>query len=89
MGAWPSGLSPRNNEIVVSKQYPSAFFGTSLAATLHTLGCDTTLITGLTTSGCVPQRRGYPVSQSQRIDNEEIALRGEIDLYCNASTDAH
>ena len=34
------------------------------------------------------KRRGYPVSQSQRIDNEEIALRGEIDLYCNASTDA-
>ena len=53
MGAWPSGLSPRNNEIIVSKQYPSAFFGTSLAATLYTLGCDTTLITGLTTSGCV------------------------------------
>ncbi len=35
------------------------------------------------------KRRGYPVSQSQRIDNEEIALRGEIDLHCDTATDAH
>jgi len=29
------------------------------------------------------KRRGYPVSQAQRIDNEEIALRGEIKVWCN------
>lgn len=28
------------------------------------------------------KRRGYPVSQSKRIDNEELALRGEISTYC-------
>jgi maleamate amidohydrolase len=38
---------------VISKQYPSAFFGTSLASTLTSLGIDTVLLTGLTTSGCV------------------------------------
>lgn len=53
MGAWPEGLRPADGELVVSKQYPSAFFGTSLASTLHNLGIDTLLITGLTTSGCV------------------------------------
>lgn len=53
MGAWARGIAPRDNEFVVSKQYPSAFFGTSLAATLHTLGVDTLVITGLTTSGCI------------------------------------
>ena len=53
MGAWPKGLEPRESELIVSKQYPSAFFGTSLAATLTSLGVDHAILTGLTTSGCV------------------------------------
>lgn len=53
MGAWPAGLEPADDELVVSKQYPSAFFGTSLASTLTAAGIDTLVITGLTTSGCV------------------------------------
>ena len=53
MGAWPAGLSPRDGELVISKQYPSAFFGTSLASTLTARGIDTLVITGLTTSGCI------------------------------------
>lgn len=53
MGAWPEGLEPREQELVVSKQYPSAFFGTSLSSTLTAAGIDTLIITGLTTSGCV------------------------------------
>jgi maleamate amidohydrolase len=53
MGAWPAGLSPEPDELVVSKQYPSAFFGTSLASTLTSWGIDNVILTGLTTSGCV------------------------------------
>ncbi|MEM8588572.1 MAG: isochorismatase family protein [Pseudomonadota bacterium] len=53
MGAWPAGLVPNDDELVISKQYPSAFFGTSLAATLTANGIDTLIITGVTTSGCV------------------------------------
>lgn len=53
LGAWPTGLEPAAGEFVISKQYPSAFFGTSLAATLTANGIDTLVITGLTTSGCV------------------------------------
>jgi maleamate amidohydrolase len=53
MGAWPAGLVPEADELVISKQYPSAFFGTSLASTLTALGIDSVLLTGLTTSGCV------------------------------------
>lgn len=53
MGAWPTGLEPREDEFVISKQYPSAFFGTSLMSTLTFLKVDTLIITGLTTSGCV------------------------------------
>jgi maleamate amidohydrolase len=53
LGAWPEGVAPRDDELVVSKQYPSAFFGTSLASTLTSSGVDTLIITGITTSGCV------------------------------------
>lgn len=53
MGNFAAGIQPRKNELVVSKQYPSAFFGTSLASTLTAKGIDTLIITGLTTSGCI------------------------------------
>lgn len=53
MGAFGPGLVPFDDELVVSKQYPSAFFGTSLASTLTALCVDSVLLTGLTTSGCV------------------------------------
>jgi maleamate amidohydrolase len=53
LGAWPPGLVPRADELVISKQYPSAFFGTSLASTLTSNGIDTLILTGITTSGCV------------------------------------
>jgi maleamate amidohydrolase len=46
-------LPPQPGEPVVVKQYASAFFGTSLAATLHTLGVDTVVVAGVSTSGCV------------------------------------
>ncbi len=53
MGAWGPGLEAEADELVVPKQYPSAFFGTSLASTLTAAGIDSVLLTGLTTSGCV------------------------------------
>jgi maleamate amidohydrolase len=53
LGAFPAGITPRTDEVVVSKQYASAFFGTSLVATLVAMGVDTVLVTGYSTSGCV------------------------------------
>lgn len=53
LGAFPPSLQPQAGELVVTKQYPSAFFGTSLAPTLHAAGIDTLLIAGFSTSGCV------------------------------------
>ena len=53
MGAWGPGLAPFDDELVVSKQYPSAFFGTSLTSTLTAARIDSVILTGLTTSGCV------------------------------------
>jgi len=52
-GRFPPSLSPGKNDLVVTKQYASAFFGTSLASTLTAMRIDTLLITGFSTSGCV------------------------------------
>lgn len=53
LGGWPDGLQPAADELVLSKQYASAFFGTSLAASLSENAVDTLIITGVTTSGCI------------------------------------
>ncbi|MDT7577190.1 MAG: maleamate amidohydrolase [Pseudonocardiales bacterium] len=46
-------LKPAAGEPVIAKQYASAFFGTSLAATLHSAGVDTLVVSGVSTSGCI------------------------------------
>ncbi|MDI1296174.1 MAG: isochorismatase family protein [bacterium] len=53
LGAFPPTLQPAAGDIIVTKQYASAFFGTSLAATLTSMGVDTVFVTGFSTSGCV------------------------------------
>lgn len=53
MGAFPESLQPGDDELVVTKQYASSFFGTSLAATLTAWGIDSLFIVGFSTSGCV------------------------------------
>lgn len=46
-------LERRPEDVVVVKQGASAFFGTSLAATLVAASVDTVVLCGATTSGCV------------------------------------
>lgn len=53
LGAPPTALAYKEGEIVVTKQYASAYFGTSLASSLRSLGCDSVFVTGVSTSGCV------------------------------------
>lgn len=46
-------VAPAPGELVITKQYASAFFGTSLASTLHSWGVESVVVTGVSTSGCV------------------------------------
>ena len=46
-------VAPLAEEVVIVKQYPSPFFGTPLAPMLATLGVDTLILAGCSTSGCV------------------------------------
>jgi len=46
-------VQPLESETVISKQYASAFFGTSLAATMTAQNVDTVIMIGCSTSGCI------------------------------------
>jgi maleamate amidohydrolase len=46
-------IAPQKSDLIVRKQKPSAFFGTNLIAYLNLLKCDSLIVAGTTTSGCV------------------------------------
>ncbi|WP_276971939.1 N-carbamoylsarcosine amidohydrolase [Tatumella ptyseos] len=53
LSAFCPEVLPFPEEVVITKQYASAFFGTALASMLVTEGIDTLIIAGCSTSGCV------------------------------------
>lgn len=53
LGDFVAPLRPRKGEVEVVKQYASAFFGTSVAATLAANGVDSVFVAGVSTSGCI------------------------------------
>ena len=53
MAEFVDELQPTPDETVITKQYASAFFGTSLAALLTAQRVDTVTLIGCSTSGCV------------------------------------
>jgi maleamate amidohydrolase len=46
-------IAPAPDELVFEKTYPSSFFATPLGPTLTSLGIDTLILVGCSTSGCV------------------------------------
>jgi nicotinamidase-related amidase len=46
-------ITPRPDEPVLNKLFASAFFGTALGSLLASHGCDSVIVTGASTSGCV------------------------------------
>jgi maleamate amidohydrolase len=46
-------IAPQKSDLIIRKQKPSAFFGTNLIAYLNLLKCDSLIVAGTTTSGCV------------------------------------
>ncbi|MHC8293969.1 N-carbamoylsarcosine amidohydrolase [Pseudomonas sp. LB3P58] len=53
LAAFCEEVQPQEDEVVISKQYASAFFGSSLASMLHAQGIDTVVLAGCSTSGCI------------------------------------
>jgi len=46
-------IAPRRGEPVLTKLFASAFYGTALGSLLVAAGCDSVVVTGASTSGCV------------------------------------
>ncbi|MBE09564.1 MAG: hypothetical protein CMM35_04575 [Rhodospirillaceae bacterium] len=57
IGSQASEIDPRvpvmDEDHLITKKFPSAFYGTNLQSQLTGLGVDTTIIVGNSTSGCV------------------------------------
>jgi maleamate amidohydrolase len=46
-------VKPEADDLLIPKHHPSAFFGTPMLSYLISMGVDTLILTGCTTSGCV------------------------------------
>jgi nicotinamidase-related amidase len=80
-------IAPAEGEPVLSKYFASAFFGTTLASLLASAGCDTVVVTGASTSGCVRAtaldalQHGYRVVVPRDAVGDRNADAHEASLY--------
>ena len=80
-------IAPGDGETVLSKYFASAFFGTTLASLLSTAGCDTVVVTGASTSGCVRAtaldalQHGYRVVVPREAVGDRNPAAHEANLY--------
>jgi len=80
-------IAPAAGEPVLSKYFASAFFGTTLASLLASAGCDTVVVTGASTSGCVRAtaldalQHGYRVVVPREAVGDRSQAAHEANLY--------
>jgi maleamate amidohydrolase len=80
-------IAPAEGEAVLSKHFASAFFGTTLGSLLTTAGCDTVVVTGASTSGCVRAtavdalQHGYRVVVPREAVGDRNPSAHEANLY--------
>ncbi|CAO3433789.1 isochorismatase family protein [Azospirillum doebereinerae] len=67
LGNFDARILPEPDDIVLVKHHSSAFFGTALSTILRTLECDTVIVTGCSTSGCVRATAVDGVSHGFRV----------------------
>ncbi len=72
-------LPPAELDTIIVKQYASAFFGTPLAATLTSMGVDTLILTGCSTSGCI---------RASAVDGMQYGFRVIVPRECVADRHA-
>jgi len=80
-------LAPRPDEPVLNKLFASAFFGTPLQSLLAAHGCDSVIVTGASTSGCVRAtavdvlQNGYRLTIPREAVGDRNAAAHEQALY--------
>jgi maleamate amidohydrolase len=80
-------IAPLTDEPVLNKLFASAFFGTTLSSFLAASGCDSLIVTGASTSGCVRAtvvdalQHGYrPIVPREAVGDRNPAAH-EANLY--------
>lgn len=80
-------IAPQEGEPVLNKLFASAFFGTALSSFLAASGCDSLIVTGASTSGCVRAtvvdalQHGYrPIVPREAVGDRNPAAH-EANLY--------
>jgi maleamate amidohydrolase len=80
-------IAPLPAEPVLNKLFASAFFGTPLASLLASAGCDSVVVTGASTSGCVRAtavdalQHGYRVAVPREAVGDRNPAAHEANLY--------
>jgi maleamate amidohydrolase len=80
-------LEPREDETIVLKKGASAFFGTNLASILISLGVDSVILCGATTSGCIRAtaidllQYGYPTLVPRECVGDRAQAPHEANLF--------
>jgi len=80
-------IAPRADEPVLTKLFASAFHGTALASLLASEGCDSVIVTGASTSGCVRAtavdalQHGYRVAVPREAVGDRNPSAHEANLY--------
>ena len=80
-------ISPEPGEAVLVKLFASAFFGTALSSLLAANHCDSLIVTGASTSGCVRAtavdalQHGYRVVVPREAVGDRNAAAHEASLY--------
>jgi len=80
-------LAPQPNDVIITKQRASAFFGTPLVAHLTQLGVQTLIICGESTSGCVratavdAYSHGYHVVLAEECCFDRSLLSHKVNLF--------
>ena len=78
-------LAPQPSDYRIKKDFPSAFFGTSLTTILTAEGVDTVIVTGTTTSGCIRATAVDALSHGYRVivPRECVGDRAEMPHWSN------
>lgn len=80
-------IAPQPGEPVLTKLFASAFFGTALSSLLASAGCDSLIVTGASTSGCVRAtavdaiQHGYPPAVPREAVGDRDPAAHEANLY--------
>jgi nicotinamidase-related amidase len=80
-------IAPAEGEAVIAKHFASAFFGTVLDSILAAAGCDSVVVTGASTSGCVRAtavdalQHGYRVAVPREAVGDRNPQAHEANLY--------